>query len=76
MGLALFLHRLLPRGHALRAALAVYVLAIGYSRIYLGRHYPGDVLGGWLLGAALGLAASILVQRAFLPRAEPLSSRG
>jgi undecaprenyl-diphosphatase len=71
------LHRLLPRGHtALRAGLALYVLAIGYSRVYLGRHYPGDVLGGWLLGAALGLVASALVQRALPPRVGPLSSRG
>jgi undecaprenyl-diphosphatase len=77
MGPALFLHRLLPRGHpALRVGMAIYVLSIGYSRIYLGRHYPGDVLGGWLLGAALGLAASALVQRQLLARALPVSSRG
>jgi undecaprenyl-diphosphatase len=27
---------------------------IGYSRIYLGVHYPGDVLGGSLLGIIMG----------------------
>lgn len=28
-------------------------LIIGYSRIYLGYHYPSDVLGGWVLGGAM-----------------------
>ena len=27
--------------------------AIGYSRLYLGKHYPSDVMGGWLVGAAV-----------------------
>jgi undecaprenyl-diphosphatase len=30
--------------------------ALAYSRIYLGVHYPSDLLGGAALGAALGLA--------------------
>ena len=36
-------------------ALIVWALLIGYSRIHLGVHFPGDVLCGSVLGAGIGL---------------------
>jgi undecaprenyl-diphosphatase len=42
------------------AAMALY---IGFGRLYLGVHWPSDVLAGWTLGAVQTLVAMTLVDR-------------
>lgn len=44
------------RRTAVRAAAILLVLAIGFTRVYLGVHYPSDVAAGWA-GAAAWLCA-------------------
>jgi undecaprenyl-diphosphatase len=38
-------------------------ITVSYSRIYLGIHYPGDTLVGWIIGAAIAYGMVQLYER-------------
>ena len=48
---AAVLFSLLWRNKIVTASLMTWVTLIAYSRIYVGVHYPSDIVTGWLIGA-------------------------
>lgn len=62
-------------GHHSRWWLLIFVwaIAISYAQIYVGVHYPFDVLGGAVLGTCIGLTMSnIFTKRFGLPETNNL----
>lgn len=82
--LGALLSRVVPRGpgriYVLVAACAL-TLMVGSSRVYLGVHWPTDVLAGWCVGSAWAMGcwlAAVLLQRrgrVETPRGDATASR-
>ncbi|MFF3457572.1 phosphatase PAP2 family protein [Streptomyces sp. NPDC002730] len=49
-------------------AAVVSVAGVGLTRLYLGVHWPSDVLGGWLMGACLVALSAAAYERVVLSR--------
>ncbi len=67
--LAVFLS-LLFRNRGLAAVLFVWSVAVSYSRMYLGVHYPGDILAGFAVGGFYAVMCYQLMIRFAIRREE------
>lgn len=50
------------RTYLLFVSISIVVL-IGFTRVYVGVHWPTDVLAGWTVGAAWAILCSLVAQR-------------
>lgn len=48
-----------PWGYVLSGALSAFIVLIGLSRVYLGAHFPSDVIGGWVFGGLILMLATM-----------------
>ncbi len=60
---------------AVGALLAPVALGVGYSRVHVGVHYPGDVVAGLAIGTGVALAGRRIARRPQpVPVAEPVDA--
>lgn len=58
----------IPKKLTLSAICVILTAAIGFSRVYLGVHYAGDILGGWFLGVAVAVCVYFIWNVKWLSR--------
>ncbi len=57
---AVFFSKIFPK---LKLSLFLVAFLMAFSRPYVGVHYPSDVLGGAIIGAAFGYLFALIVQK-------------
>ncbi|MHC4790068.1 MAG: phosphatase PAP2 family protein, partial [Planctomycetota bacterium] len=66
-GLALFFGNILKKEYKwLFILILFWASAVAYSRVYLGVHYPGDIIGGAFLGISIGWVVFKVFDSAFI----------
>ncbi|MBX0289564.1 phosphatase PAP2 family protein [Hymenobacter sp. HSC-4F20] len=72
--LAVFMGLVLPAQYRIpKVLLYIWAALVSYSRMYLGAHYPSDVVAGALLGSATAWACATAYQR-LAPRWWPVTA--
>lgn len=41
---------------------SLYILAIAWTRLYLGVHFPSDILAGWMVAIAWAIGVSLIIK--------------
>ncbi|AFY31825.1 phosphatase PAP2 family protein [Calothrix sp. PCC 7507] len=66
---------ILAKSHPWRGLVVIfgglYVLAIAWTRLYLGVHFPSDILAGWMVAIAWAIGVSIIIKPNLTP-AKPI----
>jgi len=76
-GIALYM-LLVVRSKVFTITMLLWSLVNCYTRMYLGLHYPGDILAGLAFGSIVGLCSYLLYMRLYLnmsPRFNYVSSQ-
>jgi membrane-associated phospholipid phosphatase len=46
---------------------SLFVVIIGWTRLYLGVHYPSDILAGWMVSLSWAIGMNLLIRPHFKP---------